>query len=1137
MLKPWMGCFTNSLDVYPFVFILFLLAHMLKKLIASGSAAMVAMTSILGGFVVAAPAVTDPELIDAVSWGYDLGLTSYSDADAFMPYNYINREQAAKFFSEFGDQVLGLTADSPASCSFLDTASADSSLAASITKACQQGIMMGHAGMFMPKDGLTRGQLATVVSRMLGAIDPMSSEQAHFEYLNSQGIMNYANLGSQAKREAVILMLYRLANSSSTDLCAIDPSLPGCTPNPGGTGTVVKAGDLQISMGTSTPANLSSVPMKGSVKYGVVDFTAGSSDITINSVDLMRGGLGNPSDFSRLYFEKAGLRVSSRASVSTDNKAVISFAPSLVVKAGTTVSLDLYADMVAVAAGSENNFSSTAINSSAANVAGMIQTPTLRTANYTVATVTVTALGSNATVKADETNVELGQFKLANLGTVGSQRDVKFKSITLRQNGNGDIVASLKDLYLERNGAKVSSSYVVNGKDLTFLVSDTIKDAQNATYYIRGNIANVDNSAGDTYQFTLRNTTDLNATESITDFRTSVTPATSPVANLATITVNGGDVKFVKDPTFSLSNTYSAGTQGVVLMQGTITAKEAIFLEDITLTATTSTGAGLIAKRFYLSIGNSTFSWTPSNTGTSVSALFDGAVTINSSAAVKLWADIDTNAPAGATITFSSLSLTSFATKEYVSTQNTITSSVGSIQSSIANIAASKLSISRNDGLASTTTVVANSSDKLVYGVTLSNNQTNPIRVNALTIGNSAAGFNNNVDLTVYVNGVAASTKRYNGNTTFSSLNITVNKGTPVSVYVKADLIGVATGTAGAFSLTGTLDATDTISSNAASYTTLPIIGSIISVVDAGSVNVVQGTTTPAKLLESNVAGVVVGVMNVEARNDGMKLTDAYLSVSGAALSKFGAIRIVDGVNSYNGTMEGTTVKFEGMSVAIAANTTKSFNVIVDASTIAFSGDLVNSAFSITVATGYTVGNGATVGTINGMRLISDANGQPITAVAVVNPLSPTHKLVAGYPFFASAGAPTNNDVMVFSITPKGNKIRLQSLTYTAAGSAFVTGTGVLIQLKDVNNVILATGTALANGTLTLSTPVEIAAASTFKVYAPNYTKTINDSQRSFTITNTSFDQWTSSDGVFTNTPSIAGFENIVGLSSFTATY
>jgi hypothetical protein len=1130
MLKPWMGCFTNSLDVYPFVFILFLLAHMLKKLIASGSAAIVAMTSILGGLVVAAPAVTDPELIDAVSWGYNLGLTSYSDADAFMPYNYINREQAAKFFSEFGEQVLGLTADSSASCSFSDASSADASLVSSMTKACQQGIMMGYNGMFMPKNGLTRGQLATVVSRMLGAIDPMSSEQAHFEYLNSQGIMNSANLSSQAKREAVILMLYRLANSNSTDLCAIDPSLPGCSGNGNGTGTVVKMGDLQISMGTATPANLSSIPQKGSVKYGVVDFTAGSSDIVINSVDLMRGGLGNPSDFSRLYFEKAGLRVSSRASVSTDNKAVISFAPSLVVKAGTTVSLDLYADMNAVAAGSENSFSSTAVNSSAANVMGMIQTPTLRTANYTVASVAVTSMGSPIIAKADETKVELGQFRLANNGVSGSQRDVKFKSVTFRQNGNGDVAVSLKDLYLERNGAKVSSSYVVNGKDVTFLVSDTIKDAQNATYYIRGNIANVDNSSGDTYQFTLRNTTDLNTTESITDFRTSVTG--TPVS-LSTTTVNGGDVKFVKNPTFALSSTVSPGTQGVVLMEGTITAKEPIFLEDINLTATTSTGAGLIAKRFYLSIGNSTFSWTPGTTGTSVSAMFDGAVTINSSAPVKLWADIDTNAPAGATITFSSLSLSSFATKEYVSTQNNITSSVGNIQSAIANIASSRLSISRNDGLASTTTVVANSSDKLVYGVTLSNNQNNPIRVNALTIGNSAAGFNNNVDLTVYVNGVATSTKRYNGNTTFSSLNITVNKGTPVSVYVKADLIGVATGTVGAFSLTGTLDATDTVSSNAASYTTLPIIGSIISVVDAGSVNVVQGTTTPAKLLESNVAGVTVGVMNVEARNDGMKLTDAYLAVSGAALNKFGAIRLVDGSNSYNGVMEGSTVKFEGMSVAIPANTTKSFNVVVDAAAVAFSGDLVNSAFSMTVATGYTVGNGATVGTINGMRLISDANGTPITAVAVVNPISPTHKLVAGYPFFASAGAPTNNDVMIFSVTPKGNKIRLQSISYTAAGSAF-TGT---IQLRDVNNVILATGTVAPSGTLTLSSPVEIASATTFRVHSPNYTRSINDTQRSFTITNTSYDQWTSSDGVWTNTASILGFENVVGLSSFTATY
>ncbi len=43
-------------------------------------------------------------------------------------------------------------------------------------------------------------------------------------------------------------------------------------------------------MNSASPANLSSIPMAGSVKFATVDFAAGSDDITVNSVTLKRTG-------------------------------------------------------------------------------------------------------------------------------------------------------------------------------------------------------------------------------------------------------------------------------------------------------------------------------------------------------------------------------------------------------------------------------------------------------------------------------------------------------------------------------------------------------------------------------------------------------------------------------------------------------------------------------------------------------------------------------------------------------------------------------------------------------------------------------------------------------------------------------
>lgn len=698
----------------------------------------------------------------------------------------------------------------------------------------------------------------------------------------------------------------------------------------------------------------------------------------------------------------------------------------------------------------------------------------------------------------------------------------------MRNNGNADLT-SLKNAYLERNGVKVSTDVTSNGKDLTFAVANnSITDSQTATYYVRGTVDYVDNASGDTYNFVLRNTSDISAVEANnTAIRVQVTSAPITLANYV---VNGGDLKFTKDPSFVVTATYSAGTPSVVFMSGTVTAKEAITLEDATLSYNASTGVQKIAKRFYLSIGGSTFSWTPSASAPAIgNALFDGAVVINGTVPVKLWADLDVNAPAGSTLAFGALNSSVFALKEYVSTQNVVTSSIGTIQSATVNVVASKVSVSRSDNLASTTNIVFNSTDKLVYGVTLNNNQDNSIRVNSLNLINSSGAFNNGIDLTLYVNGVATSTKRYNGGVTFDSLNTTVVKGTPVQFTVRADLVGVATGTAGAFAI-ASIDSIDTVTSNAAVVSGLPATGSTIKIVDAGQANVAKDSNSAAStLFFGGQTATEVGSFNIESRNDSSKLTDIYLTtVSGLNLSKLGAIYLTDGTTNYAGTKDGAYIKFEGMSVAIAQNATKKFTVKADVANVTDAADLTNSTFQLVVATGFNVAMGATAGTINGIRLISDANGQAITNLTVTNPISNVQTIVASFPFFSN---PTTDQTTVikFDVTPKGGKIRLQSISYTSAGSAF-TGT---IQLRDSNtNLIISTGTVSAAGTLSFAGGVEVSSPTSFKVVAPNYTAGQNDTKRSFTITDVSYDQWTSADGVYTNVPSVTSYMNAVGLTT-----
>ncbi len=209
------------------------------------------------------------------------------------------------------------------------------------------------------------------------------------------------------------------------------------------------------------------------------------------------------------------------------------------------------------------------------------------------------------------------------------------------------------------------------------------------------------------------------------------------------------------------------------------------------------------------------------------------------------------------------------------------------------------------------------------------------------------------------------------------------------------------------------------------------------------------------------------------------------------------------------------------MNLSVAANATKTLMLKTAVSSVDFTGDLANPSFAFTINTGYVA---AKAGTVNGIRMTSDSNGLTVTNITNPSMISNTHTVVAGYPLLSN---PTTSQttVMQFAVTPKGNKIRLASLNFSAAGSAF-TGT---IELQNANGQFISSGT-VAGGVLTFtgSSAIVTDANTVFKVVSPNYTAGTNDTKRSFTITDISYDQWTAADGMYTNVSSIASFKNAV---------
>lgn len=725
-----------------------------------------------------------------------------------------------------------------------------------------------------------------------------------------------------------------------------------------GSTVVVTGGDVEVSLNPTSPANGTQIPSTGTIRFAGVDFTAGDRDVSVNTVEVRSLGLAAVPTSTRIWLEKDGKRLSGKAAFSSDRTAVISFAPAYVVKAGSTEALDLYVELDTVA-GNDFQFSGKVASSSAANNRGEFVTSVLRTATYTVAPVTFDKGGANTTYNQSADSVELGRFTLYNGDTSSETRDVRFQTVTLRNNGNGDL-SDLSELQLERNGVKVSTEVITSGKDVTFVVNDIVKDGATATYYIKAKVVNVQNNAGDTYQFSLRNTTDLNAVEVLNGFRSTVT---RNVADLNTYTVLGSDVKFERDSSVELSRNYAKGTSDVVFLQGTITTKTPITLEDPRLDFTvtgTSSGINNFVDTVYLQIGTSTMTWSAnSSTGTTGTAEFLGLATVTGTANVKMYAKLRDNAPAG-TVKFADLRLESFQKAEYVSNQNDVTSSVGTISAVTVSVDSTTLSVTRVDGLGNTKVAVG-SKAVTVYGINVAVTQGNDVNISNAEFTVTASGsYNNNVFATLYVDGQAVSTKTVSGtNLKFDNLSKVVGK-TAVKLEVKVDLSDAYA--AGDFGVQLTaLDIVDTLTSQQVALGTTPSSATFTVAQAKGTLS--SSDANPKKsLLLAGTKDQKVLAFRVKAENDTVRLRD--LVFSGSNLDKLSNFRVQDASSNTVATAttsSATQVTFTNITTtdSIAMDQTKTYFLVADVNTNVaatnVSAEIVQASSNIRSTNGSTI--------------------------------------------------------------------------------------------------------------------------------------------------------------------------------------
>lgn len=626
-------------------------------------------------------AINDPEFDLALQWGYDTGLTRYNTENAFMPTGTLTREQGAKFLAEFTSEILGTEADGTQVCDYSDIGSADITLVTSITKACQQGILKGSEGKFMPTKSMTKAEFITALVR---GLDGMMDQNVTPWYKNYctwaqdnliTKELDCAALDRPVTRFEALLMLYRgrVVGENPTD--PVDPTDPV---------VVVPGGEVSINIADNTPG-VQYVPGTGNnIKALKFDVTAGDNAVKISAINFKLAGLVNRANVKVSITDEDGVRLSTERSFNTNFEALVTANTSagIVVPAKSTKSF--YA-VVSTSNSTNERFvisiENAAAASSSATVGGSfpIVSNQINTTEYSSqaiqfrgeTTVVTPTMSINDKLYVGNTAKQLGKFTLNT--TSSNSRDITVKTIRFRST---DTVAGvLSNLILEVNGINVAKSVVIDGKFVTFIVNDLVIPYGNSkTFYIKGDV--IGGEKNDTVQFFLDTPSDVVALENGTNASVSVN-IDSGNSYLKAYALVEGDNYISRTDSLTSNMNVPADANKVLALKANINTTSEMSVDKIRVNyAGTATGASIEAVQLYVNgLLVDEITSIPTPTGTLEFAFYGNLKAGSNSVEVRM--DTQRNAIDGQYVKFTidSSSIAFAGNAEYTSTSNTVLTS------------------------------------------------------------------------------------------------------------------------------------------------------------------------------------------------------------------------------------------------------------------------------------------------------------------------------------------------------------------------------------------------------------------------------------------------------------------------------
>ena len=600
------------------------------------------------------------------------------------------------------------------------------------------------------------------------------------------------------------------ADDTSSDDAAVDAD-DSSTEEDSTPATVVEGKNVEMALSPTTPASKSVAGTGSNIKVMVFDVTAGEEDVTLSALTVRRAGLGDNTSVSKLYVrDNSSSIITNQRGLSSDATARLVFRGGYTVKAGATSTLTLYANFVG-ATNKEYAFEITDASSleSSATVKWVFPliSNTIRGIDYTAQALTITAFSwvTDASNTDDielivgTTDQQIGRFNIGIDST--NKKDVAITSIRYKA---WQIVKDYLDNIVLKSGSEaIKSTVSVDGKYVTFSFDGdgyVIPYGNTRTFNLYADVIGGD--ANDKIELYIDDTSDISAYELETNSSLQIVQKNESWTTITTklylkaYKIKEGENLIAKHSSSPVDAYVSDDANDVTLLVSSVSFKSSVYVETMTVTATTSAAQNGIIEEVNLLIDDQLIDngTVDSATSTSPTYTFNVYKYLNGTVKFTVKADTLKNASNGATISSVTLGSSSFPNSTYEASSNALAASDinGSAVGSTFTIRQANLSsVTRSDSFADGDDAVKGVSDFKVGEFTFQSNNVKKLIITSIDVWLSSGSYAyiNNVQLKKKWETTAIWTQDISSSTgTYSSLDLEIPVGWSLSLELYATI-------------------------------------------------------------------------------------------------------------------------------------------------------------------------------------------------------------------------------------------------------------------------------------------------------------------------------------------------------------